>query len=109
MSVLIQWYESFRYVNEVVQFIHAYFLIDLLYLIQAGGLGPITYPLLSDFNKKIARDYDVLVEIAGVALRGLFIIDPKVQYPPQGPETQGFVPLGNIKTLLQSYKELLQF
>jgi alkyl hydroperoxide reductase subunit AhpC len=45
---------------------------------QAGGLGPITYPLLSDFNKKIARDYDVLVENAGVALRGLFIIDPKV-------------------------------
>jgi len=41
-------------------------------------LGPITYPLLSDFNKKIARDYDVLLENAGVALRGLFIINPKV-------------------------------
>jgi len=44
---------------------------------KAGGLGPITYPLLSDFNKKIARDYDVLLENAGVALRGLFIINPK--------------------------------
>ncbi|KDR13051.1 peroxiredoxin 1-like [Zootermopsis nevadensis] len=44
---------------------------------KAGGLGPITYPLLADFSKKIARDYNVLVENAGVALRGLFIIDPK--------------------------------
>lgn len=43
----------------------------------AGGLGPITYPLLSDFNKKIAHDYDILLENAGVALRGLFIINPK--------------------------------
>lgn len=44
---------------------------------KAGGLGPITYPLLSDFSKKIARDYDILVEEDGVALRGLFIINPK--------------------------------
>jgi alkyl hydroperoxide reductase subunit AhpC len=41
-----------------------------------GGLGGLKYPLLSDFNKTIARDYGVLVEAAGVALRGLFIIDP---------------------------------
>jgi len=44
---------------------------------KAGGLGEISYPLLSDFNKKIARDYDVLLEDIGVALRGLFIINPK--------------------------------
>jgi len=44
---------------------------------KAGGLGGLKYPLLSDFNKTIARDYGVLVESAGVALRGLFIIDPK--------------------------------
>lgn len=41
-----------------------------------GGLGGLKYPLLSDFNKSIARDYGVLVENAGLALRGLFIIDP---------------------------------
>lgn len=40
-----------------------------------GGLGPLRYPLLSDINKKIARDYDVLLESEGIALRGLFIID----------------------------------
>jgi len=40
-----------------------------------GGLGTINYPIIADFNKTISRDYDVLVEDAGVALRGLFIID----------------------------------
>lgn len=41
-----------------------------------GGLGGLKYPLLSDFTKKISSDYGVLVESAGLALRGLFIIDP---------------------------------
>ncbi|XP_967356.2 peroxiredoxin-1 [Tribolium castaneum] len=41
-----------------------------------GGLGKLRYPLLSDINKTIARDYDVLLEKEGIALRGLFIIDP---------------------------------
>jgi alkyl hydroperoxide reductase subunit AhpC len=41
-----------------------------------GGLGGLNYPLLSDFNKNISRDYNVLVEKDGLALRGLFIIDP---------------------------------
>lgn len=43
---------------------------------EAGGLGDIAYPLISDLNKTIARDYNVLDEEAGVAVRGLFIIDP---------------------------------
>jgi len=41
-----------------------------------GGLGDIAYPLVADLNKTIARDYQVLDEDAGIALRGLFIIDP---------------------------------
>lgn len=42
---------------------------------KAGGLGgTVNYPLVADLTKKIARDYDVLVDDA-VALRGLFIID----------------------------------
>lgn len=40
-----------------------------------GGIQGVEYPLVADFNKTIARDYDVLVEEAGVALRGLFLID----------------------------------
>lgn len=41
------------------------------------GLGPIRYPLAADFTKETARAYDVLIPEAGVALRGLFIIDPE--------------------------------
>jgi len=44
---------------------------------KQGGLGGLKYPLLSDFNKNISRDYGVLVEEAGLALRGLFLIDPE--------------------------------
>ena len=43
---------------------------------KQGGLGGLNYPLLSDFSKRISKDYDVLVEQAGLALRGLFLIDP---------------------------------
>ena len=43
-----------------------------------GGLGPdLKLPLIADKNLKISRDYGVLLEEEGVALRGLFIIDPK--------------------------------
>lgn len=40
-----------------------------------GGLGEIRYPLIADLTKSIARDYGVLIEGAGIALRGLFLID----------------------------------
>ncbi len=40
------------------------------------GIGAINYPLASDITKTVARSYGVLIEDEGVALRGLFIIDP---------------------------------
>jgi alkyl hydroperoxide reductase subunit AhpC len=40
------------------------------------GLGEIAFPLASDKNRSVARDYGVLIEEQGIALRGLFIIDP---------------------------------
>src|SRR5690242_7367355 len=40
-----------------------------------GGIEGITYPLVSDIHKSIARSYDVLKEEAGIAYRGLFLID----------------------------------
>ena len=40
-----------------------------------GGIQGITYPILSDFNKTISKDYDVLNEELGAAYRGLFLID----------------------------------
>lgn len=43
--------------------------------VSAGGISGVSYPLVSDLNKKIARDYGVLIEEDGIAYRGLFLID----------------------------------
>jgi len=43
---------------------------------KEGGIGPIQYPLVGDLNKKISENFGVLLE-AGIALRGLFLIDTK--------------------------------
>ena len=39
-------------------------------------LANLKYPILADMTKSISRDYGVLLEDAGIALRGTFIIDP---------------------------------
>ena len=40
-----------------------------------GGIGKVNFPLISDLDKAISHAYGVLLE-AGIALRGLFLIDP---------------------------------
>ncbi|HTP67151.1 MAG TPA: peroxiredoxin [Geobacteraceae bacterium] len=45
--------------------------------IERGDLGKLDYPLLSDLKKEVAARYGILDEKEGVALRGLFIIDPE--------------------------------
>ncbi len=42
---------------------------------KSGGVGDLNYPLVSDIRKEISAAYNVLDPAAGVALRGLFIID----------------------------------
>ena len=42
---------------------------------KSGGIGDLNYPLLSDIKKEISTAYNVLDLEAGIALRGLFIID----------------------------------
>ncbi|MDK2800795.1 MAG: peroxiredoxin 2/4 [Clostridiales bacterium] len=42
-----------------------------------GGLGKLNFPLASDITKAVSRNYGVLIEEEGIALRGLFIIDPE--------------------------------
>lgn len=42
-----------------------------------GGLGPVDIPLVADTNHTLSKDYGVLIEEEGVALRGIFLIDPK--------------------------------
>ncbi|NOQ45847.1 MAG: redoxin domain-containing protein [Desulfobulbaceae bacterium] len=42
--------------------------------VDNGGIGNIQYPLVADLDKKISRQYGVLLD-AGIALRGTFLID----------------------------------
>lgn len=42
-----------------------------------NGLGKLNFPLAADMTKKASRDYGVLIEDEGIALRGLFIINPE--------------------------------
>jgi len=42
---------------------------------KEGGIKGTTFPIISDLNKQIATDYGVLIPGAGIALRGLFIIN----------------------------------
>lgn len=42
-----------------------------------GGLGGVKIPLVADTNHTLSRDYGVLVEEEGIALRGIFIINPE--------------------------------
>ena len=40
-----------------------------------GGIDGVSYPLVADLNKTIAKEYGVLFEQEGIAYRGLFLID----------------------------------
>ena len=40
-----------------------------------GGIQGVEFPLVSDLNKTIARDYQVLNEDEGISYRGLFLMD----------------------------------
>ena len=42
-----------------------------------GGVEGLKYPLAADSTKNVSRDYGVLIEARGIALRGLFVIDPE--------------------------------
>jgi peroxiredoxin (alkyl hydroperoxide reductase subunit C) len=42
---------------------------------EKGGIQGIEFPLVSDINKTISKEYEVLNEYEGVAYRGLFILD----------------------------------
>lgn len=40
-------------------------------------LGKLNYPLFSDMNREMSRNYGILLEEKGHSLRGTFIIDPE--------------------------------
>ena len=71
-----------------------------------GGLGPVEFPMVADITKQIARDYDVLIEEDGVALRGTFLIgkDGNVWH-----QYVNFLPLGRNVDEFVRLVEALQF
>ena len=44
---------------------------------EENGVAGMQYPLASDVSGKLARQYNILVEEEGIALRGLYIINPE--------------------------------
>jgi peroxiredoxin (alkyl hydroperoxide reductase subunit C) len=72
-------YEEFKTLNTEVFGISVDSVFSHLAWIQtdrkSGGVGDLNYPLISDIKKEISAAYNVLDISAGVALRGLFIID----------------------------------
>lgn len=44
---------------------------------ESNGVADLKYPLASDVGGKLSRAYNILVEEANIAQRGLFIIDPE--------------------------------
>ena len=74
-------YDAFKALNTEVLGVSVDSQFSHLAWIQTerkqGGLGDIAYPLVADLNKEIASAYNVLDEAEGVALRGLFIINPE--------------------------------
>ncbi len=73
---------------------------------KVGGIEGVTYPLVSDLSKSIAADYDVLVPGAGIAYRGLFLIDKdgKVRH-----QVVNDLPLGRSVDEALRMVEALQF
>jgi len=69
--------DSFKTLNAEIVAVSTDSKWSHLAWIKRGDLGNLRYPLLADFNKETARAYGVLDAEKGVALRGLFIIDPK--------------------------------
>lgn len=43
--------------------------------VEKGGIGQVAYPLIADINHNICQMYGVEHPVAGVALRGTFLID----------------------------------
>ncbi len=44
---------------------------------EENGVADMNYPLASDVGGKLAKAYNILVEEEGIALRGLYIINPE--------------------------------
>ena len=74
--------------------------------VDKGGIGPVKFPLVADLTKQISTEYGVLLDDAGIALRGLFLIDKEgvVQH-----ELVNNLPLGRDTGEAMRLLDALQF
>ena len=65
-----------------------------------GGIAGVNLPILADVTKQISRDYGVLDEAKGIALRGTFIVNEQGTVVS---ETVNFFPVGrNVEEALRT-------
>lgn len=85
-------YEKFKELNcEVIACSTDSHFSHLAWRQSHSGLKNLPYPMLADFTRQIAKDYEILKEETGYALRGLYIINPDgiLQYTVIHPEAVG--------------------
>lgn len=85
-------YEEFKALNcEVIACSTDSHFSHLAWRSSHPGLRNLPYPMLADFTRETARNYEILKEATGYALRGLYVIDPegKLQYSVIHPEAVG--------------------
>ncbi len=70
-------YEDFKSMNcEVIAASTDSHFSHLAWRSSHPGLKNLPYPMLADFTRTVAKNYEVLKEETGYALRGLYIINP---------------------------------
>lgn len=85
-------YKTFKEMNcEVVSCSTDSHFSHLAWRTSHPGLRNLPFPMLADFTRTTARNYEVLKEETGYALRGTYIIDPdgKLVYSVVQPESVG--------------------
>ena len=70
-------YEEFKKLNcEVIACSTDSHFSHLAWRSSHPGLKNLPFPMLADFTRTTARNYEILKEGTGYALRGLYLIDP---------------------------------
>ncbi|WP_447410064.1 alkyl hydroperoxide reductase subunit C [Clostridium perfringens] len=71
-------YESFKEIGcEVYSISTDTHFVHKAWVDASDTIGKIKYPMLADPTGKLARDFEVMIEEEGLALRGSFVINPE--------------------------------
>ena len=71
-------YEKFKEINcEIYSVSTDSHFVHKAWADASDTIGKIKYPMLADPTGKLTRDFDVMIEEDGMALRGTFVINPE--------------------------------